>query len=117
MKGRPRICCSPFSSHAFHCPPHEWVDLQNSVEMVNRKGKEIAVGLSPYTCNTPGQCREELAFTFKMILQLHIIFVLAWYIGKLESEFTSIYRVNQSGLKDTKQDQQIMVCILGSFKK
>ena len=41
----------PLSSNALHGPPHEWVALQDGVEVVDVEGEHVAVSFRSYACN------------------------------------------------------------------
>ena len=43
--------CPPLSSNALHGPPHEWVALQDGVEVVDVEGEHVAVSFRSYACN------------------------------------------------------------------
>ena len=51
--GRKRRCrgrsVSPLRRDALHCPPHQRVGLEDSVEVVDREGEQVTIRLCPHT--------------------------------------------------------------------
>ena len=51
--GRKRRCrgrsVSPLRRDALHCPPHQRVGLEDSVEVVHRQREQVTVRLGPHT--------------------------------------------------------------------